>query len=69
MCIGVRRTDLININALYRLAFADTRQFVADPAKVAVPVDALLSHEYGAARARLINPMRATADVETGSHC
>ena len=59
----------MNIYVQYRLAFADTRQFVADPAKVAVPVDALLSHEYGAARARLIDPMRATADVETGIRC
>jgi gamma-glutamyltranspeptidase len=49
-----------------RLAFADTRQFVADPTKASVPVEALLSHSYGAERAKLIDPARATADVETG---
>ena len=32
-----------------------------------MPVDALLSHEYGAARRQLIQPDRAAADVATGS--
>ena len=50
-----------------RLAFADARHFVADTAHADVPVDALLSHEYGAARRQLIQPDRAAADVATGS--
>ena len=50
-----------------RLAFADARQFVADPAVAAVPTASLLSKEYAAARAKLIDPGAATADVQHGS--
>ena len=52
-----------------RLAFADARHFVADPGEnnQNVPVDALLSHEYGDRRRKLIDPHKATVDVRQGS--
>ncbi len=50
-----------------RLAFADTRWYVADPATSKVPVAELLSADYAAKRRALIDPARATADVERGS--
>ena len=50
-----------------RLAFADTRRFVADPDHVHVPVEQLLSDEYAARRAKLINLERATIDQIEGT--
>jgi gamma-glutamyltranspeptidase/glutathione hydrolase len=46
-----------------RLAFADTRWYVADPDVVHVPVDELLSKEYAATRRALIS-MHAAAVVD-----
>ena len=50
-----------------RLAFADARQYIADPAVVPVPVAQLLSKDYAVARVTRINPSAATADVPHGS--
>jgi gamma-glutamyltranspeptidase / glutathione hydrolase len=50
-----------------RLAFADTRWYVADPLFSRVPVSELLSKEYAAERRRLINHKRATLDQRHGS--
>ena len=50
-----------------RLAFADTRWYVADPAFNPLPVQELLSKDYAAARRALIDPARATLDQRHGS--
>ncbi len=50
-----------------RVAFADARWYVADPAVSKVPVDELLSKDYAAKRRALIQPKRATVDVRRGS--
>jgi len=50
-----------------RLAFADTRYFVADPEFVSIPVQGLLSKEYATSRRRLINPNTAIPNIEHGS--
>jgi gamma-glutamyltranspeptidase len=49
-----------------RLAFADRERYMADPEWVDVPIEGLLSKEYAAERARLIDPERAMATVEAG---
>jgi len=50
-----------------RLAFADTRTHIADPAFVDVPVDALLSMEYTDKRRTLIDPSRANPSLRSGT--
>ena len=63
--LSVERLHLI-IEAL-RLAFADARWYVADPAFFDIPLEELLSREYAEARAALIDPERATLDQERGT--
>ena len=50
-----------------RLAFADTRWYVADPAFTAIPVQELLSKDYAARRRGLIQPERASLNQTYGS--
>ncbi len=42
-----------------RLAFADARQYIADPATNPAPLDGLLSPQYAAQRRALVSPERA----------
>ena len=63
--LGLDRLHL-EIEAI-RLAFADTRWFVADPAVNPAPLEDLLSKAYAAERRKLINPRRATVDQERGT--
>jgi gamma-glutamyltranspeptidase / glutathione hydrolase len=56
----------VQIEAL-RLAFADARWFVTDPAFAPVPVTEMLDPEYISARRELIDPVRALADVRHGA--
>lgn len=49
-----------------KLAFADREQYYADPRVVDVPVEALVSDAYGAARARLVDMARASAELRPG---
>ena len=49
-----------------RLAFADARQYVADPDFASAPLEALLSEEYAAWRRELIDPLHALAEVHYG---
>jgi gamma-glutamyltranspeptidase/glutathione hydrolase len=50
-----------------RLAFADSRWYVADPKFSNVPVAALLSKEYASERRKLIDRKRATVDQKRGT--
>jgi gamma-glutamyltranspeptidase/glutathione hydrolase len=50
-----------------RLAFSDSRWYVADPEIKDVPVEQLISKEYAEKRRLLINPEKATIDVQRGS--
>jgi gamma-glutamyltranspeptidase/glutathione hydrolase len=63
--LDVARWHLL-IEAL-RLAFADTRWYVADPSVVDVPTAGLLSKAYAADRRAIINPNRATLDTRQGT--
>ena len=49
-----------------KLAFADREVYLADPEFVDVPIKGLLSPEYNAARARLIDPAACTDGVKEG---
>jgi gamma-glutamyltranspeptidase / glutathione hydrolase len=50
-----------------RLAFADARWYIADPAFQPAPLEELLSKEYAAARRKLIDPQRAALDQQHGT--
>ena len=50
-----------------RLAFADTRYYIADPEKIKVPVEELLSKGYAQKRRMLLNPSKAAVDEVRGS--
>jgi len=50
-----------------RLAFADSRWFVADPAQSPAPVAELLSESYAAERRKGIDPARANPDAKRGT--
>ena len=62
--LGAERLHLL-IEAM-RLAFADARAYVADPAAGDMPAEALLSESYLAERRKLLDPSRSTADVARG---
>ncbi len=50
-----------------RLAFADSRWYVADPKFSNIPVKELLSKEYASERRKLIDTKRATIDPKRGT--
>jgi len=50
-----------------RLAFTDSRWYVADPKFSNIPIKELLSKEYANERRKLIDPNRATLDPKHGS--
>ncbi len=49
-----------------KLAFADRAKFYADPAFARVPVADLISKEYAAKRAKLLDPKKALTDIPAG---
>ncbi|MFT3893549.1 MAG: gamma-glutamyltransferase [Anaerolineales bacterium] len=63
--LSTERLHLV-IEAL-RLAFADSRWYVADPKFSHIPVNELLSKEYAAMRRKLIDLKRATVDPRHGT--
>jgi gamma-glutamyltranspeptidase/glutathione hydrolase len=63
--LSVNRLHLM-IEAM-RLAFADTRWYVADPAFDPAPLQWLLSKDYAEKRRNLIQPGHATLDQEYGT--
>src|SRR5262249_11478399 len=63
--LGAERFHLL-VEAM-RLAFADTRWYVADPRATRVPIAELLAKPYAARRRALIDPRRAAADVRRGA--
>ena len=63
--LGVGRMHLL-IEAM-RVAFADTQWYVADPAFNDIPLDVLTSKHYAETRRKLIDPARATVDMQRGS--
>lgn len=63
--MSAKRLHLM-IEAL-RLAFADTRWFIADPKFSSVPVTELLSKAYAQERSKKINPNQAVVDQKRGS--
>jgi gamma-glutamyltranspeptidase/glutathione hydrolase len=63
--VGADRMHL-QVEAL-RVAFADTRWYVADPRVSQVPIAELLSKDYAATRRALIDPRRAAGDVKRGA--
>ncbi|OLS26468.1 MAG: putative gamma-glutamyltransferase YwrD [Candidatus Heimdallarchaeota archaeon LC_2] len=50
-----------------RIAFADAREYVADPQKVEVPILGLLDKKYAKERRKLFDKNRASLDVVKGS--
>jgi len=50
-----------------RLAFSDTRWYVADPNVVDVPINQLLSKDYASERRKLLDHEKASVDVVKGS--
>lgn len=50
-----------------RIAFADTRAFVADPEKTKVPTEELLAPSYLQSRAKLFHPKKANAEIKKGA--
>ncbi len=63
--LSAERLHLL-IEAL-RLAFADTRWYIADPNFFNIPLEELLSQTYAAERARLINHKKASLDQVRGT--
>jgi len=49
-----------------KLAFEDRAKYYADPAFNQIPVEELISKEYAAKRAELINPDRASRNLDAG---
>jgi len=69
----IASTESLSVERLHlqietlRLAFADTRYYVSDPAFTEIPLEELLLKSYAAERRKLIDPQRATIDQQHGS--
>ena len=63
---GLSADRLHLLTEALRLAFADGHRYIADPAKVMVPIHALLSPAYAKERAALIDPKKANLRAVAG---
>jgi gamma-glutamyltranspeptidase / glutathione hydrolase len=54
------------ISEATKLAFADRNRYLADPEFEQIPVEKLIDRRYLSARAKLVNPERATGRAEPG---
>jgi gamma-glutamyltranspeptidase / glutathione hydrolase len=59
--------ELHNRIEAMKLAYADVRRYAGDPRFSKIPVDQLLSKNYAARRAKLIDPNKANCDVAPGA--
>ncbi len=50
-----------------KLAYQDLRRYLADPRAAKIPLNEILSKSYAAARARLIDPEKASCDFTPGN--
>jgi len=65
--MGFGSTDYIHYFVeAKKLAFEDRAKYYADPAFNTLPVEELISKEYAAKRAKLINPERAARNLDAG---
>lgn len=65
--MGPQSADALHtIAEAIKLAYADRDRYYGDPDFVTVPMDALLSERYTAARRRLIDPRRASLEHRPG---
>ncbi len=65
---GAANPDTWHVNMeAQKLAYQDLHRYVADPRQAKVPVAGLLSKEYAAQRAALIDMARANCDVTPGT--
>jgi gamma-glutamyltranspeptidase/glutathione hydrolase len=66
--MGLGSADLLHVIAeCAKLAFADREAWYGDPEFVDVPLAALLSPPYSAARRELVDPARASRELRPGS--
>ncbi len=66
--MGAGSADLLHtLIEAKKLAFEDRARWYADPAFAEVPIEALLSKEYAAKRAALIDPLHASTRPEPGN--
>jgi gamma-glutamyltranspeptidase/glutathione hydrolase len=65
--LGHNSADYIHyVTEALNLAFADREQYYGDPRQVKVPLEGLLSRRYAKARAELIDPRHACAELRPG---
>ena len=62
LCLGIDHNSAEYLHVLIealQLSFADSQWYCADPSKVEVPVEGMLSKEYAAKRRGLIDPSKS----------
>ncbi|WP_239405705.1 gamma-glutamyltransferase family protein [Frankia sp. Cj3] len=66
--LGHNSPDYLHLVAeAMKLAFADREQYYGDPAQTSIPAEVLLSAQYAAARARLVDTGQASHELRPGN--